>query len=95
MRPFLDHAIQFNPGSTVSPRSRFRIAFGTSAPAGFAILQTLKSPFAICTASISDFCFEDDACHASPVIGEGATEVVSVCRMVKDGNNEAIRIDPF
>ena len=93
--PFLDHAIQFIPGSTVSPRSRLRIAFGMSAPAGLAILQTLRSPLAICTASMSDLCFEEDACQASPIIGDGVTDVERVCSIVNDGSKEAISIEPF
>ena len=95
IRPFLDHDIQFRPGSTVSPRSRLRIALGTSAPAGFAILQTRKSPLAICTASISDLCFEFDACQAKPTIGDGVTDVDRVCKIVKEGKRDAIRIDPL
>ena len=44
---------------------------------------------------MSDFCFEDDACQASPTIGDGATEVERVWSIVKDGSKEAIRIEPF
>ena len=93
--PFLDQDIQFIPGSTVSPRSKLRMAFGTSAPAGLAMLQTLRSPLAICTASMSDLCLEEDACHASPIMGDGVTDVERVCNIVKDGSSEAISIEPF
>lgn len=95
MRPFFDQAIQFRPGSTVSPRSRLRIALGVSAPAGLAILHTLRSPLAICTASMSDLCLDEDACQAKPIIGVGATDVDKVCSIVKDGSRDAIRMEPF
>jgi hypothetical protein len=44
---------------------------------------------------MSDFCFEEEACHVRDTIGEGAREVVNVCRMVKDGCNAARRMEPF
>lgn len=44
---------------------------------------------------MSVFCFDEDPCHAKPVILEGARLVVSVCKMVKDGCSVAMRIDPF
>jgi hypothetical protein len=45
---------------------------------------------------MSDFCFEEEACHASPTIGDGASEVVvSVCSIVNIGESAAIRIDPL
>lgn len=78
-----------------SDRFKTRMARGGSLPGGFDILQTLKSPLAACVASISDFCFDDDACHASEVIGEGPRELVKVCRMVKMGRRVAIRMEPF
>ena len=59
------------------------------------MLQTLRSPLAICTASMSDFCFELDACQASPTIGDGAIEVDRVCNIVNDGSKEAMSIDPL
>lgn len=62
---------------------------------GFDTLQTLRSPFAACVANISDFCFDDDACHASEIIGDGPRDVVNVCKIVKVGRRVAIRIDPF
>ena len=59
------------------------------------MLQTRKSPSAHCTASISDFCLEEDACQASPVIGEGLRGVDKVWRMVKFGTSDAIKTEPF
>ena len=63
--------------------------------AGFAILHTRKSPSNVCVASMSDFCLAEEACHARLTIGEGALAVVNVCKMVKAGCNDTIRIDPF
>lgn len=62
---------------------------------GFDILQTLRSPLADWVASISDFCFAEDACHASEMMGDGNRDEVKVCKMVKLGKREAMRIDPF
>lgn len=44
---------------------------------------------------MSVFCFDDDPCHAKPVIFEGALLVFRVCKIVKDGCRVAISIDPF
>lgn len=44
---------------------------------------------------MSVFCLDDDPCHASPVILDGARVVVNVCRMVKDGCSVAISIEPL
>lgn len=44
---------------------------------------------------MSDFCLEDEACHAKVTIGEGALEVVKLCNIVNRGCNEAINILPF
>ena len=93
--PFFDHAIQFKPNSLLSPRFKVRIIFGVSAPAGFAMLQTCKSPCALCTANMSDLCFEDDACQAKPATGDGAFEVDKVWRMVNVGSSDTIRTEPF
>ena len=93
--PFLDHAIQFRPGSTLSLLFRTRMTLGVSAVGGLAILHTLKSPSKLCIANMSDFCFADEACHARFTIGEGARDVDNVCKMVKDGCRATIRIDPF
>ena len=93
--PFLDHAIQFKPGSTLSLLFRTRMTLGLSAVGGLAMLHTLRSPSKLCIANISDFCFVDEACHARFTIGEGARDVDSVCKMVKEGCRATIRIDPF
>ena len=66
-----------------------------SAVGGFATLHTRRSPSVVCVASMSDFCFVDDACHARCAIGDGPREVDSVCRMVNEGCNATINIDPF
>ena len=44
---------------------------------------------------MSDFCFVDDACHATETIGDGPLDVVSVCNILKVGWRAAINIDPF
>jgi hypothetical protein len=94
--PFFDQAIHFgSEDEDASDLFRLRITRGASLPGGFATLQTLRSPLADIVASMSDFCFDDDACHANDTIGEGPREVVIVWRMVNVGNNVAIRIDPF
>src|SRR5947199_2617461 len=71
MRPFFDHVIQLGPGTNVSDRFSTRMTFGASLVGGLATLQTLKSLSDVCVASISDFCFDDEACHARPAIGDG------------------------
>lgn len=59
-------------------------------------LHTRRSPSRVCTASISLFCFELDACQASVAIGDGCSDVVvSVCSIVNDGLSAATRIDPL
>jgi hypothetical protein len=71
------------------------MTLGDSFPGGFATLQTLKSPFDACVANMSDFCFDEEACQAIEMIGDGPREVVSVCRIVNWGRRLAINIDPF
>jgi hypothetical protein len=44
---------------------------------------------------MSDFCLEEVPCHASPVMRDGAREVVRVCRIVKAGLRVAIRMEPL
>jgi hypothetical protein len=61
----------------------------------FATLQTRKSPSSVCVANMSVFCREDEECHANVTIGDGALEVVKVCRMVNEGCNAAINSEPF
>lgn len=44
---------------------------------------------------MSDFCFDDEVCHARDVIGEGdSEEVVSVYRMV-NGTKDATNMEPL
>ena len=71
------------------------MGFGDSAVGGFDTLQTRKSPSEVCVASISDFCFVDDACHARLTMGEGARSVVKVCKIVKEGCRATMRIEPL
>lgn len=59
------------------------------------MLQTRRSPAAVCVASISNFCLEEDPCHAKPVIGDGSLEVWRVYKMVKECCMVAIIMDPF
>lgn len=59
------------------------------------MLQTSKSPSLVWLANISDFCLVDEACQANDTIGEGAREVVSVCKMVNVGCKFVISIEPF
>lgn len=58
-------------------------------------LHTRRSPSAVWAASISDFCLDEEPCHARPATGEGALGVVRVCRMVKEGCNVAISMEPL
>lgn len=58
-------------------------------------LQTLRSPSAVCVASISVFCFDDEPCQARQVILDGALEVVRVCNIVKAGCSVATSIEPL
>lgn len=76
--PFFDHAIHFGVTESESDRFSTRITRGDSFPGGFATLQTLRSPLDACVASISDFCFEEEACQANDTIGDGPREVVKV-----------------
>lgn len=76
--PFLDHAIHFGLGESESERLSTRITRGDSFPGGFDTLQTLRSPLEACVASISDFCFDEEACQAKDTIGDGPREVVKV-----------------
>ena len=79
------------------------MVLGVSAVGGFATLQTRRSPSIVCDASISDFCFVDEACQAKWTIGDGARAVVRVCSMVNlasclgsmGDSMFAIRMDPF
>lgn len=94
--PFLDQPIHFgSDGDDASARLRTRMTRGTSFPGGFATLQTRRSPLVDIVASISDFCLEDEACHANEVIGDGPRDVVIVWRIVNVGKSVASSIDPF
>ena len=96
MRPFFDQASQFGPGMAFSLLLRTRTTLTESLLEGdLAILQTRSSPSCVCVASISDFCREEEACHASVTIGDGALEVVKLCRIVNRGCSEAINMLPF
>ena len=46
-------------------------------------------------ASISDFCFDEEACQESAAIGEGPRDVLRVCKMVNAGFRAASSIDPL
>lgn len=61
----------------------------------FGTLQTLRSPSAVCVASISVFCLDEDPCHARPVMRDGGLFVVKVCSIVKEGRRVAIRMEPL
>jgi len=54
-----------------------------------------RSPSAVCAASISDFCFDEEPCHASALKGDGARVVLKVCKIVNEGCNAAMRMEPF
>src|SRR6478609_4466467 len=96
MRPFLDHPIQLGPFMEISAFLRFRTTFaGSSALYFFATLQTRKSPSRIWTASMSDFCRDEEACHARFTIGDGPLEVVRLCKIVKRGCKVATNREPF
>jgi hypothetical protein len=95
MRPFFDHAIQFGPGANVSARFSTRMTRGASLVGGLATLQTLRSPSEVWVASMSDFCFDEEACQARFAIADGPLDVLRVWRIVKAGCSDAKRIDPF
>lgn len=96
MRPFLDHASQFGPGMAFSLLFKTRTTLAESLLEGdFAMLQTRRSPSCVCVASMSDFCREEEACHARVTIGDGALEVVKLCNIVNRGCSEAINKLPF
>ena len=60
-----------------------------------ATLHTLKSPSSVCTANISDFWREDDACQASVTMGDGALDVLRLCKIVNLGCSVAMIREPF
>lgn len=69
--------------------------FGAAAVGGLATLQMRKSPSKVWMASISDFCFVEDACHARLVIGDGAPGAGRVCKIVKAGRSATSSMEPF
>lgn len=83
--PFFDQAINLGSADVESVLFKILMTRGVSLPGGFATLQTLRSPFADCVANMSDFCFDEEACHANVTIGDGPRDVVRVCKMVKVG----------
>ena len=96
MRPFLDQPIQLGPDRKFSVlRRTLTILAGSSALYDLVTLQTRRSPSWVCTANMSDFCRDDEACQARVTIGEGPLEVVRLCNMVKRGCNVATRREPF
>lgn len=68
---------------------------GVSPCCALGTLHTRKSPSAVCVASISVFCFDDDPCQARSVIRAGDRVVLSVCSIVNEGCRVAINIEPF
>lgn len=94
-RPFLDQPIQLDPFSRASALRKMRTTLaGSSKLYAFDTLQTLKSPSCFWTASISDFCRDEEACQERLMTGEGPLEVVKLCRILKRGCKVAIRSDP-
>jgi hypothetical protein len=74
---------------------KFLITVGGSPIGPLGTLQTRRSPSIVCDASMSDFCFDEEPCQANCMMGEGGRCVLSVCRIVKEGCNAAIKIEPF
>lgn len=96
MRPFFDQASQFGPAMKFSFLLSTRTILAASLLEGdFAMLQTRRSPSWVWVASMSDFCREEEACHARVTIGDGALEVVKLCSIVNRGCSEAINMLPF
>lgn len=61
----------------------------------FATLHTLRSPSSVCTANMSDFCRADEACQARVTMGDGALEVLRLCKIVNLGCKVAMIREPF
>jgi len=59
------------------------------------MLHTRRSPSLVCTASMSDFWRDEDACQAKFTIGEGPLDVLRLWRIVKRGCSVATRREPF
>lgn len=96
MRPFFDQAIQFGPDRKFSLFFRILTTLaGSTLLYGLATLQTRRSPSLVCTANMSDFWRDDEACHDTVTIGDGALEVLRLCKIVNLGCSVAIKSDPF
>lgn len=97
MRPLRDQASQLLPLRLLASRRRTRTTRAVSSMStDLGTLHTRTSPSRVCVASMSDFCRDEDACHASVTIGDGDSDVVvSVCRIVNAGESAATRIDPL
>jgi len=96
MRPFFDQPSQFGPGRKRSLRFKILTTFAGSLLVWFfAMLQTRRSPSWVWVANMSDFCFEEEACHARVTIGDGLLEVVKLWMIVNRGCKVQIRIEPF
>lgn len=86
IRPFFDHPIQLGPGIYLSVFLRILTTFAGSALLyDLATLQTRRSPSWVCTASISDFWRDEDACHDTVMIADGPLAVVKLCKIVNLG----------
>lgn len=95
IRPFFDHANQQGPYCGTSGLWSTRMMLGTSPCCDLGTLHTRKSPSAVCVASISVFCFDEDPCQARSVIRAGDRVVFNVCSMVNEGCSVAINIEPL
>lgn len=95
-RPFFDQDIQLGPVAWFSVRfSILTTLAASSPPCAFAMLHTLRSPSCVWTASMSDFCFEEEACQFKVTIGDGDRDVVSLWRMTNLGCTVAMNSEPF
>lgn len=96
MRPFFDQPIQLGPIWWFSVFLSIRTTLaGSSLLYDLDTLQTRRSPSAVCTASMSDFWRDEEACQAKLTMEDGPLLVLRLCRMVKRGCRVAIRRDPF
>lgn len=97
IRPFRDHPSQLFPRPEASGRFNMRTTRALSSPSSdLGTLHTRRSPSLVWTANISDFCFDEEACHANVVMVEGCIEVVvRVCSIVKAGDKAAMSTEPL
>jgi hypothetical protein len=68
---------------------------GSSELCDFEMLHTRRSPSWVWTASISDFCRDEEACQLSVTNGDGGRDVVSLWRTTKLGCTVAMNREPF